>query len=86
MLMMLAVLAHDHKCAADAHDALCWLRPTGSSCAADARDARCLPTTASGLLMLMMLFAGCALPAASCNTGAAGAHDARGSCSQQRAS
>ena len=30
MLMMLTVLARDHQWAADAHDALCWLRPVDS--------------------------------------------------------
>ena len=30
MLVMLTVLARDHQWAADAHDALCWLRPVDS--------------------------------------------------------
>ena len=54
------------------HDALCWLRLMFMMLAVFAH------------LMLMMLFTGCALPAASCNTGAAGAHDARGSCPRPR--
>ena len=49
-------------------DALCWLR------------LMFMMLVVFAHLMLMMLFTGCALPAASCNTGAAGAHDAGGAC------